>query len=46
MTALTVSTTPAASLPADCVVFGVAKGPSGPVLAPGSAAVAERPTAR
>ncbi|GAA4700704.1 leucyl aminopeptidase [Phytohabitans rumicis] len=37
MTALTVGTTPAASLPADCVVIGVAKGPAGPVLAPGAA---------
>jgi leucyl aminopeptidase len=41
LTALTVSPTPAASLPADCVVIGVAKGPSGPVLAPRAAAVAE-----
>jgi len=41
VTALTVSTTPAASLPADCIVIGVAKGPRGPVLAPGAVAVAE-----
>ncbi|MEJ3747848.1 leucyl aminopeptidase [Actinomycetes bacterium KLBMP 9797] len=41
MAALTVSSTPAASLPADCVVIGVAKGPSGLVPAPGAAAVAE-----
>ncbi|WP_250791155.1 leucyl aminopeptidase [Micromonospora phytophila] len=41
VTALTVSTTPAASLPADCIVIGVAKGSKGPVLAPGAEAVAE-----
>jgi len=41
VTALTVSTSPAASLPADCVVIGVAKSPEGLVLAPGAAAVAE-----
>jgi len=37
MTALTVSTTPTASLAADCIVIGVGKGPRGPVLAPGAA---------
>ncbi|MER7891660.1 leucyl aminopeptidase [Micromonospora sp. NPDC094482] len=41
MTALTVSTTPVASLPADCIVIGIAKGPTGPVLAPGARAVAD-----
>jgi leucyl aminopeptidase len=41
VTELTVSTTPAASLPADCIVIGVAKGPKGPMLAPGAEAVAE-----
>ncbi|MBF9132042.1 hypothetical protein I0C86_24210 [Plantactinospora sp. S1510] len=41
MTALTVSATPAASLPADCIVIGVAKCPKGPMLAPGAAAVTE-----
>jgi len=41
VTALTVSTTLAAALPADCIVIGVAKGPRGPVLTPGAAGVAE-----
>ncbi|MGW3601926.1 M17 family peptidase N-terminal domain-containing protein [Micromonospora sp. NPDC005161] len=41
MTALSTSTIPLALLPADCVVIGTAKGPRGPVLAPGAAAVAE-----
>ncbi|MEU8387305.1 leucyl aminopeptidase [Micromonospora sp. NPDC048842] len=41
MTALTVSATPAASLPADCIVIGVAKSPKGPMLAPGAAAVTD-----
>jgi leucyl aminopeptidase len=41
VTALTVTNTSAASLPADCIVIGVAKGPKGPVLAPGAAAVDE-----
>ncbi|MEV7781735.1 leucyl aminopeptidase [Kitasatospora sp. NPDC088351] len=41
MTALSVSTSSAASLRADALVIGVAKGPKGIVLAPGSEAVAE-----
>ncbi|WP_329210054.1 leucyl aminopeptidase [Streptomyces sp. NBC_00683] len=40
MTALTVSTIHVASLPADCIVIGTAKGPKGPVLTPGAEAVA------
>ncbi|MDT0310662.1 leucyl aminopeptidase [Streptomyces sp. DSM 44917] len=36
MTALTLSNLPAPSVPADAVVIGVAKGESGPLLAPGS----------
>ncbi|MFE7617981.1 leucyl aminopeptidase [Streptomyces sp. NPDC057496] len=39
MTALTLSTAGAATLRADALVVGVAKGPKGPVLAPGSEAV-------
>ncbi|MGR3933303.1 leucyl aminopeptidase [Streptomyces sp. BRA346] len=39
MTALTLSTSSAASLRADAVVVGVAKGPKGPVVAPGAEAV-------
>ena len=39
MTALTLSTSSAASLRADAVVVGVAKGPKGPVIAPGAEAV-------
>ncbi|GAA2157816.1 leucyl aminopeptidase [Kitasatospora kazusensis] len=41
MTALSVSTSSAASLRADALVIGVAKGPKGLLLAPGSEAVAE-----
>ncbi|MFE7192448.1 leucyl aminopeptidase [Kitasatospora sp. NPDC057541] len=41
MTALSVSTSSAASLRADALVVGVAKGPKGIVLAPGAEAVAE-----
>ncbi|MFE2108433.1 leucyl aminopeptidase [Kitasatospora sp. NPDC059463] len=41
MTALSVSTSAAASLRADALVIGVAKGPKGIVLAPGAEAVAE-----
>ncbi|WP_405013683.1 leucyl aminopeptidase [Kitasatospora sp. NBC_01539] len=41
MTTLSVSTSSAASLRADALVVGVAKGPKGPVLAPGSETVAE-----
>lgn len=41
MTALSVSTSSAASLRADALVVGVAKGPKGIVLAPGSEAVNE-----
>ncbi|MEV6974754.1 leucyl aminopeptidase [Kitasatospora sp. NPDC093806] len=41
MTALSVSTSSAASLRADALVIGVAKGPKGIVLAPGAEAVAE-----
>ncbi|WP_171172545.1 leucyl aminopeptidase [Streptomyces sp. I05A-00742] len=39
MTALTLSTSGAATLRADALVVGVAKGPKGPVLAPGAEAV-------
>ncbi|GAA0469618.1 leucyl aminopeptidase [Streptomyces sp. NPDC046215] len=39
MSALTLSTSSAATLRADAVVVGVAKGPKGPVLAPGAEAV-------
>ncbi|KOG85483.1 aminopeptidase A [Streptomyces varsoviensis] len=39
MTALTLSTSSAATLRADALVVGVAKGPKGPVLAPGAEAV-------
>ncbi|MDX6353873.1 MAG: leucyl aminopeptidase [Streptomyces sp.] len=39
MTALTLSTSSAATLRADAVVVGVAKGPKGPRLAPGAEAV-------
>ncbi|MFQ6196268.1 leucyl aminopeptidase [Streptomyces sp. NPDC000405] len=39
MTALTLSTSSAATLRADAVVVGVAKGPKGPVVAPGAEAV-------
>ncbi|MFI9718645.1 leucyl aminopeptidase [Streptomyces sp. NPDC052396] len=39
MTALTLSTSSAATLRADAVVIGVAKGPKGPVVAPGAEAV-------
>ncbi|GAA1886313.1 leucyl aminopeptidase [Streptantibioticus ferralitis] len=39
MTALTLSTSSAAALRADAVVVGVAKGPKGPVAAPGAEAV-------
>ena len=41
MTALTVSTSPVASLRADTIVIGAARGPKGLVLAPGSEEVAE-----
>ncbi|PBC72081.1 leucyl aminopeptidase [Streptomyces sp. TLI_235] len=41
MTTLSVSTSSAASLRADALVVGVAKGPKGLVLAPGAEAVAE-----
>ncbi len=41
MTALTLSTSSAAALRADAVVVGVAKGPKGPVTAPGAEAVDE-----
>ncbi|MFF8768845.1 leucyl aminopeptidase [Kitasatospora sp. NPDC015120] len=41
MTALSVSTSAAASLRADALVIGVAKGPKGIALAPGAEAVAE-----
>ncbi|MBL3807123.1 leucyl aminopeptidase [Streptomyces sp. SID8455] len=41
MTALTLSSSGAATLRADVLVVGVAKGPDGPVPAPGSEAVAE-----
>ncbi|MEE1825511.1 leucyl aminopeptidase [Streptomyces sp. BE20] len=41
MTALSVSTSSAASLRADALVIGVAKGPKGIVLAPGAEAVSE-----
>ncbi|MBH5333281.1 leucyl aminopeptidase [Streptomyces pactum] len=41
MTTLTVSTTTAAAQPADCVVIGVATGPSGPALGAGAEAVSE-----
>ena len=41
MTALSVSTSSAASLRADALVVGVAKGPKGIVLAPGAEAVNE-----
>ncbi|MEU1310797.1 leucyl aminopeptidase [Streptomyces cinnamoneus] len=39
MTALTLSTSSAATLRADALVIGVAKGPKGPVVAPGAEAV-------
>ena len=39
VTALTLSTSSAAALRADAVVVGVAKGPKGPVIAPGAEAV-------
>ncbi|MFF7649648.1 leucyl aminopeptidase [Streptomyces sp. NPDC007983] len=39
MTALTLSTSSAATLRADAIVVGVAKGPKGPVIAPGAEAV-------
>ncbi|WKX69906.1 leucyl aminopeptidase [Streptomyces sp. XD-27] len=39
MTALTLSTSSAATLRADAVVVGVAKGPKGPVVAPGAETV-------
>ncbi|MBB5118624.1 aminopeptidase A [Streptomyces eurocidicus] len=39
MTALTLSTSSAATLRADAIVIGVAKGPKGPVVAPGAEAV-------
>ncbi|GAA3066753.1 hypothetical protein GCM10020000_58690 [Streptomyces olivoverticillatus] len=39
MTALTLSTSSAATLRADALVVGVAKGPKGPVVAPGAEAV-------
>ncbi|MFF4405634.1 leucyl aminopeptidase [Streptomyces sp. NPDC001262] len=39
MTALTLSTSTAATLRADAVVVGVAKGPKGPVVAPGAEVV-------
>lgn len=39
MTALTLSTAAAPGLRADAIVIGVAKGPKGPVLAPGAEAV-------
>ena len=39
MTALTLSTSSAAALRADAVVVGVAKGPKGPLVAPGAEAV-------
>ncbi|GAA2108460.1 leucyl aminopeptidase [Actinomadura alba] len=41
MTALTVSTSPAASLRADSIVIGVAEGPQDLVVAPGAEAVTE-----
>jgi leucyl aminopeptidase len=41
VTSLSLSSSPAASLKVDAVVIGVAKGPKGPVLAPGADAVAE-----
>ncbi|MEV0350548.1 leucyl aminopeptidase [Nonomuraea sp. NPDC050680] len=41
MTTVTVSTSPAVSLRADAIVIGVAKGPQGPVLAPGAETVAK-----
>ena len=41
MTALNVSTSPVASLRADTIVIGAARGPKGLVLAPGSEEVAE-----
>ncbi len=41
MTALSVSTSSAASLRADALVIGVAKGPKGLLVAPGAEAVAE-----
>ncbi|MCD0481722.1 leucyl aminopeptidase [Streptacidiphilus sp. ASG 303] len=41
MTALSVSTSSAASLRVDAVVVGIAKGDKGPVLAPGAESVAE-----
>ncbi|MGG7614191.1 M17 family peptidase N-terminal domain-containing protein, partial [Streptomyces sp. ZG43] len=41
MTALTLSSSDAATLRADVLVVGVAKGPDGPVPASGSEAVAE-----
>jgi leucyl aminopeptidase len=41
VTALTLSTSSAAALRADAVVVGVAKGPKGPVVAPGAEAVDE-----
>jgi leucyl aminopeptidase len=40
VTSLSLSSSPAASLKVDAVVIGVAKGPKGPVLAPGADAVA------
>ncbi|MGK5533069.1 leucyl aminopeptidase [Streptomyces sp. URMC 129] len=40
MTALTLSNLPATTVPADAVVIGIAKGESGPVLAPGSESAA------
>ncbi|WP_329116204.1 leucyl aminopeptidase [Streptomyces sp. NBC_01465] len=39
MTALTLSTAGAATLRADAIVVGIAKGPKGPVVAPGAEAV-------
>ncbi|MEW2043409.1 M17 family peptidase N-terminal domain-containing protein, partial [Streptomyces sp. NPDC005534] len=39
MTALTLSTAAASGLRADAIVVGVAKGPKGPVVAPGAEAV-------
>ncbi|MEU5423720.1 leucyl aminopeptidase [Streptomyces sp. NPDC001407] len=39
MSALTLSTSSAATLRADAIVIGVAKGPKGPVVAPGAEAV-------
>ncbi|MBP2325744.1 hypothetical protein JOF56_006129 [Kibdelosporangium banguiense] len=41
MTTVTVSTCPAPSLRADAIVIGVVEGPQGPLLAPGTKAVAE-----